>query len=417
MDRRVAMGRCYRLAGLSSATLAPAAQCLASNRRILLASLLPGLCTILHVPNLNLSRIRRAAPADLGGGRTVAGGDDVSAVQGVIDAIDALVVVASPDCTLRIWNRLCDATSGVALSEVTGKSLWTVMKLRPSTRTVAQAAFDRLISGSDPGAEFVSQWLRKDGRRARISWTARMLVMPDGREFVIATGSEATRGRKVVRDMAESESRFEKLLELLPDPVVVHQNGMLVFANRAAMEMYGGRTFEEFAARPMVERVAPESRAFIAQRVARMRTLGVTEPLAVETHLKMDGTPFQVEVMAAPVTFNGRPAIEVIVRDMTARNEAAAALQTSEAWVRAVFEQSALGMVLVDKGGRPVEANPAFERLLGYETSELRHMTVSDFTHPVDIEPSLRQIAELFGGLNDGFGMEKRYISKGGRQI
>ena len=156
-----------------------------------------------------------------------------------------------------------------------------------------------------------------------------MLVMPDGREFVIATGSEATRGRKVVRDMAESESRFEKLLELLPDPVVVHQNGMLVFANRAAMEMYGGRTFEEFAARPMVERVAPESRAFIAQRVARMRTLGVTEPLAVETHLKMDGTPFQVEVMAAPVTFNGRPAIEVIVRDMTARNEAAAALQTS----------------------------------------------------------------------------------------
>ena len=343
--------------------------------------------------------------------------DDVSAVQGVIDAIDALVVVASPDCTLRIWNRLCDATSGVALSEVAGKSLWTVMRLRPNMRSVAQAAFDRLISGSDPSAEFVSQWLRKDGRRARISWTARMLVTPDGREFVIATGSEATRGRKVVRDMAESEARFEKLLELLPDPVVVHQNGMLVFANRAAMELYGAATFEEFAERPMMDRVAPESRAFIAERVARMLTLGVAEPLAVETHLKMDGTPFQVEVIAAPVTFNGRPAVEVIVRDMTARNEAAAALQTSEAWVRAVFEQSALGMVLVDTGGRPVEANPAFERLLGYEASELRRMTVSDFTHPVDIEPSLRQIAELFGGLNDGFGMEKRYISKGGRQI
>ena len=341
----------------------------------------------------------------------------VAVVQSVIDAIDALVVVASPDCSLWLWNERCDATSGVPLIEVAGKPLWSLMRLRPNLHAQAQESFDRLISGQEHSVQFVSQWLRKDGRKARVSWTARLVDCGDGHRFVVATGNETTRGRQAVREMAETEVRFEKLLEVLPDPIVVHQDGRLVFANQAAIELYGARSFEEFAEKPIIERVAPISKPLVAARIGRMLGQGETVPLVQERHLKLDGTPFDVEVVATPVTFNGRPAIELVARDITARNQTEAALRASEARLRAIFDQSALGMLLVDEDGRWIGCNAAFRRLLGYDNTELSRMTVFEFTHPADRDNAKRLLDDMFAGRNDGYEVEKRYLARDGREI
>ncbi len=337
-------------------------------------------------------------------------------VQRVVDAVDALVVVATPEGNLWLWNQRCDDTSGVPLAAVAGQSLWWVMRLRPNLRSAAQESLERLISGAERSIDFQAQWLRKDGRKARISWTARLVDL-DGFRFVMATGVETTRGLRAAREMAESESRFETLLEVLPDPVVIHQDGHPVFVNRAAMELYGAKSAEEMYASPIVERVAPTSREFVASRVGKMLSRGETVPLAEEQHLKLDGTPFDVEVVAAPVTYDGRPAVEVVARDITGRKAAERALRASEARVRAVFDQSALGMVVVDRDGLTIESNAAFERLLGYDKDALKLLRADDYTHPADREASRKLLDELFTGRNDGYGLEKRYVAKDGREI
>jgi two-component system, cell cycle sensor histidine kinase and response regulator CckA len=338
-------------------------------------------------------------------------------VQRLIDAIDALVVVIAPDCSLWAWNKRCDETSGVPLADAADKPLWSVMRLRPNMRAMAQEAFDRLLAGDDHIAEFRSQWLRKDGRKARVTWSARLVDLGDDLRFVVATGSETARGQRTAREIAETESRFETLLEVLPDPVVVHQNGRAVFANRAALEMYGAKTPEEIFGPPIIEFVAPEYRAFVQGRMARMLGAGESVPMVEERHVRLDGTVFDVEVVAAPVTFDGRPAVEVVARDITARMATEAALTASEARVRAVFDQSSLGMLLVDSNGRGLESNPAFRRLLGYDAEELSRMAPADYTHPADVEASRRLLADLFAERNDGYELEKRYIAKDGHEI
>src|ERR1035437_7612530 len=337
-------------------------------------------------------------------------------VQRIIDAVDALVVAALPEGNLWLWNQHCDDTSGVPLAEVAGKSVWSVMRMRPSFRVAAQEAFDRLISGTERSVEFQAQWLRKDGRKARVSWTAR-LVDIDGFRFVVATGVETTRGRQAAREMAENESRFETLVSVLPDPVVIHQDGHPVFVNRAAIELYRAQSAEEMYASPIIERVGPASRQFVAARVTQMLSRGEPVPLAEERHLKFDGTPFDVEVVAARVTYDGRPAVEVVARDITARKEAERALRASEARVRAVFDQSSLGMLLVTRDGQSLESNAAFQRLLGYDKDELAQLRIGDYTHPADREASQRLLGDLFEGKNDGYEISKRYVAKDGREI
>jgi two-component system, cell cycle sensor histidine kinase and response regulator CckA len=363
-------------------------------------------------------RIGRSSMSDAGAAVPSAAPAEQRAnvVQRVIDAVDALVVVALPEGNLWLWNQRCDETSGVPLAEVAGKSLWSVMRLRPNFRAVAQESFARLISGTERSVDFQAQWLRKDGRKARVAWAAR-LVDVDGFRFVVATGVETTRGRQAAREMAETESRFETLLEVLPDPIVIHQDGHPVFVNRAAIELYGAQSAEEMYASPITDRVAPESRQFVAARVSQMLSRGELVPLAEERHLKLDGTPFDVEVVAAPVTYDGRPAVELVVRDITGPKEADRALRASEARVRAVFDQSSLGMVVIGRDGLTLESNTAMERLLGYDKVELARLRVSDFTHPADREPSQGLLRDLFEGNNDGYQVEKRYIAKDGREI
>ena len=370
-----------------------------------------------HVPIPFFRRIFRGASGGSSAGVAAPSAAVAVVVQRVIDAIDALVVVATGEGNLWLWNQRCDETSGVPLSEVAGQSLWLVMRLRPNARVTAQDAFERLISGGERSVQFQAQWLRKDGRKARVSWTARLVEGDGGLRFVLATGVETTRGRQVTREMAETESRFEKLLEVLPDPSIIHQDGRLVFANRAALNLYGAASLGELASLPVIDRVAPEDRPFVMVRIGRMLGAGETVPLIEERHVKLDGTVFDVEVVATPVTFDGRPAIEVVIRDVTARKQTEAALRASEARVRAVFDQSSLGMLLMGRDGRALEGNAAFRRLLGYDSSELREFTTSDYTHPADREATKRLLADLFAGRNDGYEIEKRYIAKDGREI
>jgi len=94
------------------------------------------------------------------------------------------------------------------------------------------------------------------------------------------------------------------------------------------------------------------------------------------------------------------------------RERTAAALRASEARFRTIFESAAIGIVLVDLAGRPVEANPAIERMLGYSRDELRDMVFTEVTHPDDVSADWALFAALVAGRRDAYQMEKRYLHK-----
>lgn len=106
-----------------------------------------------------------------------------------------------------------------------------------------------------------------------------------------------------------------------------------------------------------------------------------------------------------------------VVHDVTERRRAEDALRESEARFRAIFEDAAIGMDLVDMQGRIVESNPAFQEMLGYSAEELRGKTAADFTHPDDFRVEMQLYRETIEGKRDHFHMEKRYYRKDGRMI
>ncbi len=92
-------------------------------------------------------------------------------------------------------------------------------------------------------------------------------------------------------------------------------------------------------------------------------------------------------------------------------------LRRSKAWSRAIFEGSSIGIVLLNINGAIIEANPAFERIIGYKAEELRDMDIKVLTHPDDYHYDSSLHSKLIEGVIESYNIEKRYIRKDGNVI
>jgi len=110
------------------------------------------------------------------------------------------------------------------------------------------------------------------------------------------------------------------VVDSLPDAVIVHAAGKVVWANRSADRMFGHGD-GEIIGRTVLSLVAPAEQYAIAQRFRELRATGIAGPPR-ETHLcRHGGTHFLAEVSAVSVNFRGEPAIMTVCRDLTEKQQ------------------------------------------------------------------------------------------------
>lgn len=141
--------------------------------------------------------------------------------------------------------------------------------------------------------------------------------------------------------------------------------------------------------------------------LVRDRAAGVIELFSDKP---VEDDPQIRDSMAAVGTHLGR----VLEREMAHRD-----LQESEHRFRAVFENPAVGIVLVERtgSGRILHANQTFARMLGYSAEELHGRGVAEFTHPDDAEHSHGAIDAVLNERLTTVRLEKRYLRKSGEVV
>lgn len=92
-------------------------------------------------------------------------------------------------------------------------------------------------------------------------------------------------------------------------------------------------------------------------------------------------------------------------------------LRASEARFRGIFENTSLGVVLIDRDRRLVEANPAFHRMMGREDGSLRGALVTELAHPGDLAETEEALCALFKGERERVRLEKRFVAADGRIV
>jgi PAS domain S-box-containing protein len=106
-----------------------------------------------------------------------------------------------------------------------------------------------------------------------------------------------------------------------------------------------------------------------------------------------------------------------LVYDVTERQQAAIALQSSEELFRKTFEHIPLGFAHVALDGSLLRVNRKFSEIVGYTNAELLTTTFQSITEPADLAEDLTLLAQLVDGDIDEYTLEKRYIHKQGYHV
>lgn len=131
---------------------------------------------------------------------------------------------------------------------------------------------------------------------------------------------------EVDRVIRESEARYRALVSMLPDGVVVHQEGVFVYANTSFALLIGGKNPEDVYGKRMLDLVHPDYRAAANSRIKQTLVNKETFKSIEEKFIRLDGQIIDVEIAALPFIYEGAPAIQNVIRDITARKRDQAAL-------------------------------------------------------------------------------------------
>lgn len=85
-------------------------------------------------------------------------------------------------------------------------------------------------------------------------------------------------------------------------------------------------------------------------------------------------------------------------REIAEKNRMAESLRLSEDRYRAIYQQAAEGILLIDPKGSIVESNPQMLQMLGYDAKELIGTNLLSLIHPDDLNNAPPQIERLMAG-------------------
>ncbi len=120
--------------------------------------------------------------------------------------------------------------------------------------------------------------------------------------------------------LRDSEERYRRLVELLPDGIVVNIAGEIVFANSAALEILGASDLEQLLDRNIYNFVHPDYLKLVQQRMKKLQAGESALPIE-EKFIRLDGDLIDVEVASISFDFQGKRAVLSLIRDITARKQ------------------------------------------------------------------------------------------------
>ncbi|OQX96473.1 hypothetical protein B6I21_00875 [candidate division KSB1 bacterium 4572_119] len=181
----------------------------------------------------------------------------------------------------------------------------------------------KLLSGSIPHFELEKRYIQKDGSIVYGILRVSLIKDSDGSPiYFLGQLMDITERKRAEEALRESEERYRNLAENSPNAIVVHSEGKVVFVNNEAIKIMGGKNETDLMGLPVTNFVHPNFENIVSKRIKHLYSKKGNVALLEEKFIRLDGTMIDVEVAGADVNYKGKPASQVVFRDITYRKRA-----------------------------------------------------------------------------------------------
>jgi len=278
-------------------------------------------------------------------------------------------------------NKTAQSITGYPLKDLHHKGLLSLVA--PEHHERIEKIFQNLRqSGHLPLYEV--EIVSANGTKIPIDIHMKPIKEEDGRIVaLLGIARDITERKKVEETLRESEKKYSTLVEKARDGVVIIQDGICKFINKA-VEKITGYAREELVGKPLFDKIiADDKEHLVKQYKLRLENKDVPSVYNVRILCK-NGTLKEVEISAALIPYDGRPAVLSLFRDLTERKKWDEALHKSEEKYRLLVENIDDVIFILDKKGHFNYISPAIQNYNGLTSNQLKGKSLIDLVHPDD---------------------------------
>lgn len=258
--------------------------------------------------------------------------------QDVVEAQVNMICRFLPDTTLTFANSSYSTQWGRKKDELIGTRFIDLVPLK-ERKTIL--SFLDSITKENPINTMVHEIELPDRSVIYVKWICRGFFDGKGnvKEFqgigfditeieerAIILKDEVDHKERIIEEIREAmmndSNKYRELVESLPDSIIIHKNGTVIFANKGAARLYQYQHPLELVGLDILTLVSSEHRDFARMALNKANKGEKVGPLELKV-VKRDGTKVDIEVRGLPFIYKGEPCTINITRDISEskRNE------------------------------------------------------------------------------------------------
>jgi len=307
---------------------------------------------------------------------------------------DAILILRNSDQTILDFNEGFTRLLGHTREDAIGReelelNLWQA----PEERHRILNSF--LEAGSLSDAETVLQ--TRDGVARPVAMSLRYMEFGD-EICVLAVGRDISARLEAESAARRSEAKFAQVFRESPDGIIILRQSDLVICDvNPAFRLGSGLPLEALLGKRIdtFEHVVdPRGLQQALQQVAESGWFRNVEM----TFRHASGKEIPALVSGAQIDLDGEPGVLCISKNVSELRHAQEQLRSSESRFRSVFENSPIGILLLDTDGKVFQANRFAADLLDYQPEALDGACITDLVPGDDRDGLLQQIKRLIQG-------------------
>jgi len=188
--------------------------------------------------------------------------------------------------------------------------------------SLSRRRFKELIEKEGEIKDFESVWKRRDGSLIHVRENAKAIREEDGGVlYYEGTVEDITERKQAEKAQEKSEEKYRNLIEKAEDGIFIRQGKRFVYVNDSLCKMFGYQRNEIGSIDNFLELVADESREFILARDEKLTKGEGISPQYEFVGKTKHGEKIYLSGTITPIDYNGKPARQGIVRDITEQKE------------------------------------------------------------------------------------------------
>ena len=287
--------------------------------------------------------------------------------QRYLDVAGVMLLVINSDQIVSLINKKGCEVLEAKEEDIVGKN-WVNNFLPENMREPVKGVFDKLLAGEiEPVEYYENPVLTKNGEEKMIAWHNSVVRDEQGKiTGILSSGEDITEKMIAQKEQEAIEKKYRDVISNANESIFIIQDMKIKFPNPAALELIGFSE-NELLNREFIEMVSAEDRDYVFD-IHKRRLNGENVPDNYSFRaVNEKGRKFWVEVTAKMVTWDGKPAVLVFVRDIENQKKAQEALQESEEKHRFLTDNLKDVILSVSLLGKIEYCSPTIKEFGGYD--------------------------------------------------